>query len=169
MRTLADGKRAMFVMATAPANPDAITVTEAAAAVNWSKHILASDFDLGPPGSDSVAEKDLTAKGNASSFGPSNFGGGYSTFREFDLDTGQAAETEDVAYQGSKEKGTILHVIVRETAKDATAALALADEYDYYELLLDDPVRGDRTGFIKYRHNCAVQRSSLHKEIVAAA
>lgn len=167
VRTLADGNVGLFILATKPADIDAITATETAAAVNYSSKTLASDFDLGPTGSDSVAEKDLTAKGNASVFGPSNFGGGFTVFRYFDPATGQADATDDAMFAAVKNKGTTLHIVVRENGKDATAALAADDEYRYYEVITDDPVRGERTGFVKWRINCAVQHAALDKVIAA--
>ncbi len=167
VKTLADGNVAFFLLPTAPDNPDAITVAEIEAGINYSKQVLASDFDLGPTGSDSIAEKDLAARGNAQVFGPSNYGGGFTAFRYFDPETGLADEDDDSLFAAVKTKGTTLHVVTIENAKDAIADRGAGEEYRYYEVLTDDPVRGERTGFQKMRINTAVQRAALDKKIVA--
>jgi hypothetical protein len=168
-KVLADGNTSFFVLPDAPADPDAITAAEATAAgvKNWSDKILFSDFDLGPSGSDKIDEKSLASKGNAQANGLTSYTGGYTVFRYFDPATKLPDPTEDEPYQMSKEKNTTLHIVVRENAKDATAPLAVGDEYNYYEVLTDDPTRGDRTGNIKARISVAVQNGAIAKQIVA--
>lgn len=169
VKTLADGNVKVVLLAARPADINAITVTEATAvgAKDMSSRILSSDFDLGPTGSDSIPDKPLDAKGNANTHGLSNFGGGLSVFRYFDPATGMADATDDWAYDAVKDKGTTLCLVVRETGKDSGDAIVAGDEYRYYEAETDDPVRGDRSGYIKWRINLAVQYSALDKLIVA--
>lgn len=170
-RTLADAKRTVFILATKPADISAITVTEATAASpavqNASSKILASDYDLGPTGSDRVGEKALDTKGNAEALGASNFGGGFTAFRFHDATTKQAHTTEDWLFALVKEKGATLHVVERHNAKDATAPLAADDEYSYFEVITDDPKPSEQAGYIKNRVECAVQNAALYKKIVA--
>lgn len=167
VKSLADGNVKVVLLAAAPADINAITVAEATAGQDMSGNILSSDFDLGPTGSDSIPEKALSAKGNGQAHGPSNYGGGFTAFRYFDPTTGVPDATDDWVWDAVKEKGTTLHLLVRETAKDSAAAIAATDEYRYYEANTDDPVRGDRSGYIKWRINLAVQDAALDKAIVA--
>lgn len=170
VKTLADGNVKVVLLAAAPANKNAITVAEATGegARDMSCNILSSDFDLGPTGSDTISEKPLCAKGNGQALGPSNYSGGFTVYRYFDPITGQADETDDWAWTAVREKGTTLHILVRETAKDSDLPIVATDEYRYYEAMTDDPSRGDRTGYVKWRINLAVQDAALDKEIVAS-
>ena len=173
VKTLADGNTRVFLLATKPTNINAITVTELTAAApavrNLACNILASDFDLGPTGSETIDEKALCAKGNAQVFGLTNYGGGFTVFRYLDPTTGLPDATDDWAWAAVKSKGTILHLVVIENGKDSTAAPIVGEEYRYYEMLTDDPVRGDRSGYIKARINGAVQNAALDKLVVAGA
>lgn len=171
VKTLADGNVKVVLLAAAPADKNSITVTEATAvgAKDMSCNILSSDFDLGPTGSTMIDEKALCAKGNGQALGPSNFSGGFTVFRYFDTVTGQPDAVDDWVWEAVKEKGTTLHLLVRETAKESGEAIAATDEYRYYVATTDDPVRGDRSGYVKWRINLAVQDAALDKEIAAAA
>lgn len=170
VKTLADGNVTVILLAAKPVDMNAIKLSEATGGTvkNLSPLILFSDFDLGPTGSDTIDDKACTAKGNAKSYGPSNYGGGFSTFRMIDPTSKQADVATDIAFEAAKLKGTTLYLIVRENGKDATEAITTGDEYNYYEVITDDPKRGDRTGFIKYRHDCAVQTAAIAKKIVAS-
>lgn len=172
VKTLADGNTRVFLLATKPADINAITVAELTAASpavrNMSFHVLFSDFDLGPTASDTVDEKALGAKGNAQVFGLTNYGGGFSVFRYLDPTTGLPDATDDWAWAAVKSKGTLLHLVVIENGKLATAVPASGEEYRYYEMLTDTPVRGDRTGYIKYRINGAVQNAALDRLVVTS-
>ena len=173
VKTLADGNVRVFLLATKPADINAITVAELTAASPASRNvacnILASDFDIGPTGSETIDEKALCAKGNAQVFGLTNYGGGFSVFRYFDPTTGLPDATDDYLWEAAKLKGTTLHLVVIEDGKLSTAAPVVGEEYRYFELLTDDPVRGDRTGYIKYRINGAVQNAALDKTLVVGA
>lgn len=169
VKTLADGNTRVFLLATKPVDINAIKLTELTAAApavrNMSPSIL-SDFDLGPTGSDTIDEKALSAKGNAQVFGLTNYGGGFTVFRYLDPTTGLPDATDDWAWAACKAKGSTLHIVVIENGKLANAAPIVGEEYSYYEMLTDDPKRGDRTGYIKYRIEGAIQDAALHKLIV---
>lgn len=170
VKTLADGNTRVFLLATKPADINAITVTELTAAApavrNVACNILASDFDLGPTGSETIDEKALCAKGNAQVYGLTNYGGGMTVFRYYDPATGLADATDDYLWAAVKSKGTTLHLVVIENGKLSNAAPVVGEEYSYFEMLTDDPVRGDRAGYIKYRINGAVQNAALNKLVV---
>lgn len=170
-RSLADAKKALFILATKPADPSKLTVAEATAATpavrNASCNILSGDYDLGATGSDRVQEKSLCATGNAETLGASNYGGGFTVFRHFDPTTKQADATADWLWELVKEKGATLHLIERHNAKASTEPLAVGDEYSYFEYLTDDPKPTTLEGYIKHRIDGAVQNAELYKKIVS--
>jgi len=168
VKTLADGQVKVTFLASAPADIDAVEVSEATAGTDYQSKILYSDFDLGPTGSDTIPEKSLDARGNAQTFGLSNYGGGFTVFRYFDATTGAVDPTDDALWAAVTPKGTTLYMLIRENGKLASEAWAAGDEYRYFEVITDEPVRGERSGYIKYRINCAVQYSSLDNTIDAS-
>lgn len=170
VKTLADGNTRVFLLATKPVDINAVKLSELTAAApavrNMSPNILSSDFDLGPTGSETIDEKALSARGNAQVFGLTNYGGGFTVFRYLDPDTGLPDATDDWLWAAAKAKGTTLHLVVIEDGKTGTSVPIVGEEYCYYELLTDDPKRGDRTGYQKYRIEGAVQNAALHKLVV---
>lgn len=170
VKTLADGNTRAFLLATKPVDINAIKLTELTAAApavrNMSPNILSSDFDLGPTGSETIDEKALSAKGNAQVFGLTNYGGGFTVFRYYDPATGIQDATDDWAWEACKAKGSTLHIVVIENGKLANAVPIVGEEYCYYEVLTDDPKRGDRSGYQKFRIEGAVQNAALNKLVV---
>ena len=168
VKTLADGNVRFLVLPSKPANIDAVKVSEATAATakNFSDNVLASDFDLGPTGADTIDERPLSARGNGQAYGNSNYGGGFTVFRFLDPTSGKADSTEDARFTAVKTKGTTLHILIIEDGKVSNTTPDAGTEYSYFEAVTDDPVRGERTGYIKYRINCAVQTASLNKALV---
>lgn len=172
-KSLADGRKKVVILAAKPADPSAITVTELTAATpavqDASCNILASDYDLGPTGSDRLAEKPLCVKGKAEVFTESNYGGGFTVFREFDTTTKQPHATDDWLWALVKDKGNTIHIVERMSAKDADEDFEALDEYSYYEVITDDPSSATMEGYIKHRVNLAVQTAQLHKVVAAGA
>lgn len=168
VKTLADGNTKVTLLAAAPADKNAITLSEltAVGAKEIACSILSSDFDYGPTGSDTVNEKPLCATGNGQAPGLSNFAGGMTVFRYWDTTTGQADGTDDFLWTAVQNKGVELHLVVRDTHKKATEAWAGDDEYRYFRVITDDPQRGERTGFIKYRVTLMHQDAALDKKVV---
>lgn len=168
IKALADGNVRLIILPTKPADIDAVKVSEATAAQakNFSDKVLASDFDLGPTGADTIDERPLSARGNGQAYGLSNYGGGFTVFRFLDPATGKADATDDAAFAAVQTKGTVLHILVIEDGKLSNTAPDASTEYSYFEAVTDDPVRGERTGYIKYRINLAVQTAALNKKLV---
>lgn len=169
VKTLADGNVQVRLFATAPADPKAITLTEWNAAEDISCKILSSDFDLGPTGSDTIDEKPLCVSGNAQTLGNTNVGGGFTVFRYFDPTTGLPDAADDDLWDTVKHKGETLIIGVSETGKKSGDARAAGDDYSYYVATNDDPQRGDRTGYIKYRVALAPQSWELNYTLAAGA
>lgn len=169
VKTLADGNTKVTVLAAAPADKNQITVTELTdvGAKDASCQILKSDFDYGPTGSETIDEAPLCAEGNGQAPGLSNFGGGWSILRFWDPDTGLPDTDDDWLWDLVNEKGTTLYLVVRDSHKKSKEAWTAGDEYRYYEVVTDDPQRGDRTGYIKYRQVLLHQDAAIDKVVVA--
>lgn len=168
-RSLADAKKRLVSLAARPANINAITETEATgvAVKLLGCNILSSDYDYGPTGSETVNEKDLCTAGNGQAFGMSNFGGGFTIFREFDPVTGQPDPADDWAWDLAKEKGTVLYLLERTSGTNATEPFKAGDEYRYYEVVTDDPKSATLEGYIKQRIELGHKDAALDKLIVA--
>lgn len=151
-RVLSDGKIKFTILTTAPANPAAPTAAELNAGIDLSDDVLASDFTWTPVASDTIDEKSLAAKGNATTFTYSNYDLGITLWRQFDSTTGAPDTANEAGWAALKEKGATLWGYARETGKDATEAWAASDEsYLGGEILTDEPQRTDGAGFIKRR------------------
>lgn len=167
-KTLADGRIKLVALPTAPANPAAPTVAELAAGVDLSCRILKSDYRLSAVASDTVADTELCAEGNAVVYGASNYEGTVTPFRYL-TDEGKADSTNDIAWTTLKAKGTHLWLVEREgPAYDEP--FAVGDEIEVYEVVTDNPQKpSERSGFIKRVVPLGVQRAWLNVAVVAGA
>lgn len=166
-KSLADGHIKLTQLATRPVNILAIKVSEATAGRDISCDILLSDYSLGPTGSDTVDEKALCTQGNFQALGSSNYDGNISPFRMYDATTKLVDIVEDATFQALKDKGTLVYLLERESAKDSTDVWATGDEYSYFEAYTDEPQRIDMQGFVKRKIKLAIQDAKLYKLIVA--
>jgi hypothetical protein len=165
-KSLADGRIKVVALSSAPANPEAITLTELEAGIDISCRILSSDYLLGATDSDKIPEKELCKEGNANAIGASNYQAAVTPFRYFDETTNQAHATEDEVYQLLKDKGTTLFLAERNTSKKSTDAWAAGDEVDLYEVVTDNPQKpSDMGGYIKRRVPMEVQSAWLGGEV----
>ena len=163
-KTLADARTRLTILTTKPANPRSILLTELAAGIEASCKILKSDYRLSPTASDTVADADLCAEGNAVTFGASNYEGSISPFIYLD-DTGKSDIGEDVVYQALREKGTRVWLAEREGPR-YDQAWAATDVVDVYEAITDNPQKpGDRGGYIKRVVPLGVQDAWLNLQI----
>lgn len=158
-RSLADGRIKLAVLTTAPANPQAPTITELAAGIDAAPSVLFSDFRMSAVDSDTVDEKPLSQVANAKALGPSNFEVALTVFRYFDATTKNAHATEDDLYDAIRAKGSELWLYARETAKLSTDAWAASDEiYLGLHVITDNPQQPTSTGgYIKRRVPVIVQ------------
>lgn len=165
--TLADGRLRVRFLTTAPAEPGAVTATEANAGEKLECRILKSDFRLSATASDTVADTVLCSEGNATTFGASNYEGSVTVLRYLD-GTGAAEVDNDIAWELLKEKGTTGYVVVSE-GKHHEEDFVDGDEYDLFEVVTDTPqMPTDRGGFIKRTVPLGVQRAWLNRTIAAA-
>lgn len=168
MLTLADGRTRLVALTTAPADPEAVTATEANAGVRLECRILKSDFRLSPTASDTIPDTKLCAEGNAVSYGASNYEGTVTPFRELTA-AGAADPTNDIAWDTLKAKGTHLWLLKSE-GKKHTEDFAADDEYSLFEVITDNPQDpSDRGGYIKRVVPLGVQDAWLDRKIVAGA
>jgi hypothetical protein len=148
-KTLADARIKLVILTTKPTNLAAISATALTAGIAADTRILKSDYRLSPTASDTVNEAELSASGNATVWGNSNYEGSVTPFRYLD-ETGATDLTADVVFQALKEKGTTVWLVERE-GPPAGDPWAAGDEYEVYEVLTDTPQKPtDRTsGYIK--------------------
>lgn len=165
---LADGKRAIRLLSTRPADIDAITATEGNAGEDLSTFVLTTSV-LGPTGSDTFNEKVWASRGNSEDFGPSNFAGNNLVIhRYYDETSKQPDPTDDAAWDALKTKGTTVRLLVRVSAKDSAETFAAGDEYRYMEYVTDDPQDQSGDGYQKFLIPLGYQGvSSLDQLIVA--
>lgn len=166
---LADGKTKVTILATAPANPKAITLTELEAGIEASCAIMMSDYNVGAATSESVDEKALCQPGNASTWGAENGTMEFTLFLDYD-DEDKLDLTSDKgkAYEAVKSKGTQIYLVQRETSKTSKEAWAVGDEYEYFHGIADHPQHVDRTGFVKRKITAAFQEMELEGVVATA-
>jgi hypothetical protein len=169
VKSLADGHTKLAVLATAPANPDAITLTELTSALDASCRIAKNGYALGPTASETFADPALCEDVNSNVWGASNFEASIPVFRYFDDSTNLVDEEGDEVYQALKEKGTEVWFVERESLKKSTDPWEAGDVVSVYRGLLDNPQKGsDRTGFIKITVAPAIQEGHLDVTVVGS-
>lgn len=161
-KQLSDERIAVVVLDGPPADPAAITDAEFDAGLRLECRIMAGEYRLTPVGSDTVNQSEMCEGGNATVYGRSNYEGMMTVFRYLDGD-GLADETNDVAWDATKLKGTLLHIVERE-GPEHDAAGAVGQGYSYFEVLTDNPqAPSERTGFIRRVIPLGVQRAVLDR------
>lgn len=151
-KSLADGRTKLVLLSAKPADPESPTVAELTAGEDISCAVLSSAYSFGAADSDKVAEKPLCVEGNVNAIGASNWVADVTLFRYFDEATSQTSIAEDAAYQALKEKGTVVWLAERESAKKSTEAFVAADETTVIEVLTDNPQKpSDQGGYLKRR------------------
>lgn len=167
-KVLADGKTKLAILATAPADPEAPTVTELTAGIDASCNIAKTGYTLGPAASETINDPELCVDVNATVYGASNFEGTFGVFRFFDEETGQVDTASDEVFEALRTKGVEVWLVERETGKKSTEPFEAGDEVSVYRALLDNPQKSsDRTGWIKNTIVPAIQAGYLNVEVAA--
>ena len=157
-KTLADGRLRLRILTTAPADPEAVTATEANAGIKAECRINKSDFRLSATASDTVDDTELCADSNAVTYGASNYEASMTPFRYIQAD-GTPDATGDEVWAAVQAKGTTLWLLYSE-GKRHTEDFAVGDEYELYEVITDKAQKpGDTAGFIKRVVPMGVQRA----------
>jgi hypothetical protein len=169
VKSLADGHTKLAVLATAPADPDAVTLAELTSALDASCRIAKNGYALGPTASETFADPALCEDVNSSVWGASNFESTIPVFRYFDDTTNLVDEEGDEVYQALKEKGTEVWLVERESLKKSTDPWEAGDVVNVYRALLDNPQKAsDRTGYIKNTIAPAIQEGHLDVTVAGA-
>jgi len=167
IRSLFEGNILLTALAVAPADDEALTVTELTAGVRVSRAIMRNGYRLSPTGSDTLDEPGLEDTGNTGSYGPSNYEVSLPLFRYFD-ETGKSHAEQDVAYTLFTGKGVHLWLAER-VGPPASQPWAAGDTYDLYPVVLDDPQRPtDLTGYQKVIQPARVSGKVVLRGTVAA-
>lgn len=166
VKSLADGHTKLAVLATAPADPEALTLTELNAGLDASCRIAKNGYSLGATASETFADPALCEDVNSTVWGASNFEASIPVFRYFDDTTQQVDATGDEVYQALKTKGTEVWLVERESLKKSTDPWAAGDDVSVYRALLDNPQKAsDRTGYIKNVISPAIQEGHLNVKV----
>jgi hypothetical protein len=170
IKSLAKGHTKITALAAPPANKNAITVTALTAGTDLSAFIALSNFALGSTGSSTTDDPSLEQTANFQALEGSNYEGHLEPFRYFDADTKLVDEEADVAFQMMKEKGTLLYLVKRVSAKLGEEDWATGDEYSYYEAYTDDPqAPASDTGYVKCPVDLAISEAVEFKTVVVGA
>ena len=170
VKSLADGHTKLAVLATAPADPNAITVTELTAGLDASCRIAKNGYTLGATASETFADPALCEDTNSNVWGASNYESSIPVFRYYDDTTQLVDEAGDEVYQALKEKGTEVWLAERESLKKSTDPWEAGDVVNVYRALLDNPQKAsDRTGYIKNVIAPAIQAGYLDVTVAAGA
>lgn len=165
-RSLFEGNIRVDALSTAPADPEALTLTELAAGVALSKAIMRSGFRLSPSGSDTLNEASLEDSGNAVDYGASNYDAAMTLFRYLDA-TGKSDPAQDIAYELFVDKGIFLWLPKR-VGPPSKQAWAAGDVYDLFPVVTDDPQDPtDLTGYVKFVQPLGVQGGVVLRGVVA--
>ncbi len=165
-KQLSDERIAVVILDGPPADPNAITKAEFDAGLHIECRIMAGEYRLSPTGSETINQSEMCEGINATTFGRSNYEGTMTVFRYLTA-AGLADPANDVAWDATKEKGTNLHIVERE-GPEHDAAGAAGQEYDYYEVVTDDPQKpSDRQGFTRRVVPLGVQKAAINRKLVA--
>lgn len=150
MRFLKDGTERVVVLAAKPTDKDAITLTEIAAGTDLSGSIV-KPLTVNFSDSESFNFATINVEGNGQAPGRTNAAGTIRIVREYDQSTKKPDPAKDAAFTAVATKGTVLPLFVYRGPKTYNEALAVGDEYDYFEFITDTPrvVEDDNT-YIAY-------------------
>lgn len=155
-KSKAEGREKWMLLSAPPADPTAVTLTEAQAGIDASCAIAAADSRISAAASATFSDPAVCDEIAVTEFGQSNFEGNIAPYRFFDeegaseVGTGSDSEVRDEVYQMLKDKDTQLYVLLRDTSKRSREDLASGDEYELYQVVTDEPQRpSSREGYQK--------------------
>lgn len=153
-KSKAEGREKWILLSAPPANPEAVTLTEADAGIDASCAISSADSRISASASATFSDPAICDEIAVTEFGQSNYEGNIAPFRYFDdggvSEVGSDGDVRDEVYQALKEKDTELYVLIRDTSKRSREDLAAGDEYELYQVVTDNPQRpSSRDGYQK--------------------
>lgn len=169
MARLLATKRERWVLLTAkPADPEAVTATEAEAGIR-AECDLTTNSRLSATGSTTVQEAAICEGVAGNVPAERQFEASFEVFRDLDPDTGLPEAAGDEVFAALSEYGSRLWVL-KSTGPEYTEAFAAGHPYSLYEVVTDEPQEPtDRTGSIKQVIPAFVQNAWTNHEIVAGA
>lgn len=170
MRVSADGKKKWALLTEKPAATSGIpTVTELNAGIDFSCVVLESDINWSTASSDTVNEKASCQRGNAVSFGASNFDTALTFLQEF-LEAGGWDTTEaNKAYEAVRVKNSEVWIYLRESDKWSTDPWEAGDIIELGgRVKSDNPARVNNEGDIKRRVVFGAQEMIIEEPVGAA-
>lgn len=154
-KSKAEGREKWMLLSTPPADPEAVTLTEAQAGIDASCALSSADSRISAAASATFSDPAICDEIAVTEFGQSNYEGNAAPYRYFD-ETGASevgtpeGEVRDEVYQMLQEKDTQLYVLIRDTSKRSREDLAADDEYELYQVVTDNPQRpSSREGYQK--------------------
>src|SRR5690625_7230870 len=110
-KSLFEGNIKVTILATEPADPEAITLDELEDGVDVSCALLRTGYRFSATGSDTLNEPALCDAGNAVVYGASNYEFNVQAFRCRE-GSGQADPAQAIAWGGFARRGTPVRVVV---------------------------------------------------------
>lgn len=154
MLTLADGRTRVDVTLTMPTGYNEgegvfeVTIAELGTLIDATSQINKPDYRLSPTGSDTVPDQPLDRRGNATTYGASNYEGQITVLRSL-LVTGLVDPATDTLFTAVGEKGVLAYYVER-VGPLATVDLATGHTGFIYEAISDEPqAPTDRAGYVK--------------------
>lgn len=155
-KSKAEGREKWMLLSVPPADPSAVTLSEATAGIDASCALAAADSRISAAASATFSDAAICDEIAVTEFGQSNYEGNAAPYRYFDEDgasetgTGGDGEIRDEVYQALKDKDTELYILIRDTSKRSREPLAAGDEYELYQVVTDNPQRPtSREGYQK--------------------
>ena len=169
MRFLNDGVDKVTLLATQPADIDAMTVTEANAGDDHSGSIV-NPLDVNFADSARFTFKTINVTGNAERNGRTNAAGMLRIVREYDAATLLVDATEDATFAAFGTKGTAVKLAIRRGPKPSADEWETGDEYDYIELETDTARKvAEDDQYIVYDVPLVFSGTSAAQKVVVAA
>ena len=144
-KSKAEGREKWILLSAPPANPEAVTLTEAQAGIDASCALSSADSRISAAASATFSDPAICDEIAVTEFGQSNYEGTAAPFRYWTDDgaseVGTDEQVRDEVYQALKERDTELYILIRDTSKRSRDPLAAGDEYELYEVTTDNPQR----------------------------
>lgn len=153
-KSKAEGREKWILLSAPPADPTAVTLTEAQAGIDASCALSSADSRISAAASATFSDPAICDEIAVTEFGQSNYEGTIAPFRFWTDDgaseVGTDEQVRDEVFQAVKEKDTEIYVLLRDTSKRSREDLAAGDEYELYQVVTDTPQRpSSREGYQK--------------------
>ena len=147
--TLADGRTRLAILTVAPANPNVITVTELTAGIEAADFINKPDFRMSPTNPDTVPDQPISQKGNATTWGNSNFEAAMTVLRDLVAATGLPEAAGDEVWEAVATAGTTIWLVKRTGPLEETA-WTTGQPYLWAKVITAEPQEPqDMAGYVK--------------------